>query len=264
LHGQRYYVFPRDVQEFMIWEGTVYRLTGIGRHTRRRIPAWLISLLFPYIGLLRNVKAKVREWAASAVSVGAAMAVEHGSRIVRSIAWAGRIGRSSAKAISLRAIVAMRRIDRAMPQLRPFLRPAVRLAYKIRYHLLYKKPQRTAARPHARGKFRLWVNRRLRPMMKRQRDRFIQTAKALTCTAKALTYNVKRMIFKISWSRYAVQGVVTADRRETALAMIAKTSNAPLAGDGAEPRVVRRARLARMSALGPGPEPVVNRPSTMA
>ena len=69
---------------------------------------------------------------------------------------------------------------------------------------------------------------------------------------KALTYNLKRMIFKISWSRYAVREVGTAHRREVALALVAKISNVPPAADGAGPRVVRRARLKRTSALGPG------------
>jgi hypothetical protein len=74
----------------------------------------------------------------------------------------------------------------------------------------------------------------------------------LVRTAKALSYHLKRTIFKVSWSRYAVPGVVTAQRREAALALIAKISNRPPAANEAEPLVIRRARLSRVNALGPG------------
>ena len=251
LHEQCYYAFPRDIQEFMIWEGMVYRLTGFGRHTKRRIPAWLISLLFPYVGLFRNLAAKAREWKAGAFRVGGALVAECGLRILQSVAWAGRIGRSSAKAIFLRAVAAIRWIDRAVPQFRPFVRPAIRLACKICYGLLRtalgrkNKSGRTVLRPQEWGIFRVWYSHRWRSIMREQRDRSRQMV-------KALTYNLKRMIFKISWRRYAVQDVVTAHRREAALALIAKISNVPPAADGAGPRVVRRARLTRISALGPG------------
>jgi tetratricopeptide (TPR) repeat protein len=251
LHEQCYYAFPRSIREFMIWEGTVYRLTGIGRHTKRRIPAWLMSLLFPYLGLFRNLAAKAREWKARAASVGAAIVLEYGARILQSVRWAVRIGRSSGKAIRLRAVAAMRRIDRAVPQLRPFLRPAVRLACKIWYGSLRTalgrkiESGRAALRPYVGGVFRLWYNPRLRSIIRGRRDRLLQMV-------KALTYSLKRMIFKISWSRYTVQGVVTAHRREAALGLIAKISNVPLAADGAGSRVVRRARLTRISASGSG------------
>jgi tetratricopeptide (TPR) repeat protein len=244
LHEQCYYLIPRDVQEFMIWEGTVYRLTGIGRHTRRHIPGWLISLLFPCVSPLRNLRTKAREWSVSAAIVGAAMVVEYGHRMVQSVAWAGRIGRKPAKAISRRAVRAMRRIDGAVPQLRSLLRPAVRLAYTLRYCLRRRRHERAVVRPHADRRFHPLFNRRLRPVLKAQHDRLVQTA-------KVLTDHLKRVIFKIIWRRYAVEGVVTAPRREAALALFAKISNVPLAGDEGEPRVVRRARLTRTSPWGP-------------
>ena len=49
---------------------------------------------------------------------------------------------------------------------------------------------------------------------KGQGDRFIQTANAPTGC-------LKRMIFKIVWRHYAVQGGATARSREAALALIA-------------------------------------------
>jgi hypothetical protein len=244
LHEQCYYVFPRDIQEFMIWEGTVYRLTGIGRHTRRRIPAWLIILLFPYVGMFRNLKAKARDWKAGAASVAHAMVAEYGQRIRESAAWAGWIPRSSAKAISLHAVAAMRWIEGAVPQFRSFPCPAVRLAYRGWYRLLGRRSERGIVRPHARGGFRLWFNYRLRRIISGQRVRLIRTA-------KQLRYNLKRMILNISWSRYAVRDVVTAHRREAALALIPNISNVPPAAAQAVPRSVRRARLTRISALGP-------------
>ena len=247
LHERRYYVFPRDVQEFMIWEGTVYRLTGIGRHTKRHVPAWLIALLFPYVNQYRNLKARAREWKARATSIGVAMAIERGQRIRRSVAQAVRIGRTPAKAIAVRALAAMLWIDRAVPQLRSIIRPAVRLAYGICYRLLGGTSERAVAWPHVQRSFRPWSNPRLRAIARRYG--FTQIAKALIYYMKRLIYNMKRVIFRISWSRYAVQGVVTAPKREAALALIAKISDVPLAADVAEPRVVRRPRL---SALGPG------------
>jgi hypothetical protein len=243
LHEQRYYVFPRDVQEFMIWEGTVYRLTGIGRLTKRHVPAWLIALLFPYVSLFRSLKARAREWKARATSIGVAMAIERGQRILRSVARAGRIGRTPAKAIALGALATVLWINRTAPQLRSILRPAVRLAYGICYRLLGGKSERALVRRHERRRFRPWSNPRLRAIARRYG--FVQIA-------KALIYHMKRVIFRISWSRYAVPGVVTAPKREAALVMIAKVSNVPPAGDGAEPRVIGRARLTRLSALGPG------------
>jgi hypothetical protein len=245
LHEQRYYAFPRDVREFIIRDGTVYRLTGIGRHTKRRIPAWLISLVFPYVGTVRNLRAKAQEWKARVTGISAAIIAEYGPQILRPVTRAARIARPPAKAIARRAVAAMRWIDGAVPQIRTILRPAVHLAYKIWYGWFRRKSEAAIVRPYALSRSRLWLGRWLRPMMREQRDRFIQTA-------KALTYDLKRMIFKISWSRYAVKGVVTAHRREAALALIAKISNAQLAGDGAEPRVVRRPRLTRMNASGPG------------
>jgi hypothetical protein len=244
LHEQRYYVFPREIQEFTICEGTVYRLTGIGRHTRRHIPAWLILLLFPYVGMYRNLKAKARDWKAGAASVAHAMVAEYGQRILESAAWAGWIPHSSARAISPHAVAAMRWIERAVPQFRSFIRPAVCLAYRGWYRLFGRRSERTVVRPHARGGFRLWFNYRLRRIIRGQGDRLIRIA-------KALRYNLKRMIFNISWSRYAVRDVVTAHRREAALALIPKISNVPPAAAQAAPRTVRRARLARISALGP-------------
>jgi hypothetical protein len=243
LHEQRYYVFPRDVQEFMIWEGTVYRLTGIGRHTKRHVPAWLIALLFPYLTLYRHLKARAREWKARATSIGVAMAIERGQRILRSVTWAGRTGRAPAKAIALRAFATVLWIDRSVPQLRSILCPAARLAYRIYYRLLAGKSERAVVRSHQRRRFRPWSNPRLGAIARRY---------GFTPLAKALTYHMKRVIFRISWSRYAVKGVVTAPKREAALVMIAKVSNVPPAADGAEPRVVGRARLTRLSALGPG------------
>ena len=244
LHEQCYYVIPRAIQEFMIWEGTVYRLTGIGRHTRRHVPAWLIDLLLPYVGLVRNLMARARTWRTATAPVRAAMAAEYGKRIAQWIAYVGSIGRPPAKAIFRQLAAAMRRIDRAVPQLRPTLRPAVRLSYRIRYLMFYRKPKKPAMRPHARGRLRRWLGALLRPLG-RQRDGFVRTA-------KALIYHLKRIVFKISWSRYVVRGVVTADRRETALALIAKISNPPLAANEAGPLVVPRARLSRVNALGPG------------
>jgi hypothetical protein len=238
LHGQCYYAFPRDVQEFMIWEGTVYRLTGIGRHTRRRVPAWLISLLFPYVGLVRNLRANGREWKAGAMSAGAAM-------VVACAVWAKRIVGAPATAIVAQAVAAMRRIDRAVPLLRSLLRPGVRLAYQIRYSLRRRKPKRAVDRTLVRGRLRLWLSRRLHPMLWGQRCRVIQIS-------RALTHHLKRVIFKISWSRYAVDGVVAADRREAVLATLAKISNVPLAAGDAGPRVVRRPRLTSLSASGQG------------
>jgi hypothetical protein len=245
LHEQRYYVFPRDVQEFMIWEGTVYRLTGIGRHTKRHVPAWLIALLFPYVNLYRNLKASAREWKARATSIGLAMAIERGQRMLRSVARAGRIDRTPAKAIALRALIAMLWIDRTVPQLRSFLRPAVRFAYRICYRLLGGKSERDVVRRRKRSRFHLSSNRKLLAMVRGRRHRLIRVA-------KALTRNLKRIMFRIGWSRYAVRGVATAPKREVALAHIAKISNVPLAGDGPEPCVVRRARLSRTSALWSG------------
>jgi hypothetical protein len=237
LHERCYYAFPRDVQEFMIWEGTVYRLTGIGRHTKRRVPAWLISLLFPYVGRVRNLKAKGWEWTAGAASAGAAM-------IVACALWAERIGRATATAIVNPAVAAMRRFDRAVPQLRSLLRPCIRLGYQIGYRLRRRKPRRAVDGAVVRGKFRLWLSR-LRPMLRGQRGRVIQVG-------KALTHHLKRIIFKISWSRYVVEGVVAADRREAALAALAKISNVPLAAGDAGPGAVRRPRLTHLRALRPG------------
>jgi hypothetical protein len=245
LHDQCYYVLPRDVQEFMIFEGTVYRLTGIGRHTRRHVPAWLIALLFPYVSLLRNLKARAREWRARAISIGVAMAIERGQRLLRSVVRAGRIGRVPAKAISLCALAAIRWTYRTVPQLRSFLRQAVRLGYRICYRLLTGKSERPVVRPYKRSRFRFWSDPRLHSIMREQCRRFIRIA-------RALTHHLKRMIFKTSWCRYAVEGVVTAHRRETALAMIAKISNVPPAGSEAGACVVRRPRLTRVGALGPG------------
>jgi len=243
LHEQCYYVIPRGIQEFMILEGTVYRLTGIGRHTRRHVPAWLIGLLLPYVGLVRDLRARARAWRVATAPARAAMAAEYGKRIVQWLALAGSIAGPPAKAILRRLAAAMRRIDHAVPQLRPALRPAVRLAYRIRYLMHHRKPK-GAVRPHARGRLRRWFGAVLRPI-RRQRDSLVRTA-------KALSYDLKRIIFRISWSRYAVRGVVTAQRREAALALIAKISNRPLAANEAEPLVVRRARLSRVNALGPG------------
>jgi len=222
LHEQCYYVIPRDIREFFISEATVYRLTGIGRHSRRRIPPWLFSLLLPCVSRLRNLRTKVEEWCASAAIIGAAMVTEYGERVLQSPAWAARSRRESA--ISVRSVRAMRRIDRAGP-------------------------------PDAHGRFHVGSNRQM-CAMKGQCDRFIQTA-------RAPIDHLTRMIFKIGWSRYAVQGVATAHSREAALALIAKISNARHAGDGAEPRVVR-ARLTRTSTWDRKAERVTDRPSIVA
>jgi hypothetical protein len=212
LHEQCYYVIPRDIQEFIISEATVYRLTGIGRRSRRRIPPWLFALLFPCVSLLRRLRTKAREWRAGAGNLGAAMVAEYGPRTVRP-------------------------------------------AYKIRPRLRRRGAARVVAPPYARPSSHLGSDRRMRAM-EEQRDRFIQTA-------KAPIDHLKRMIFRISWSRYAVQGVVTAHSREAALALIAKISNVPLAADEAEPRVARR-RLTRTRTLDRKPEPVIDRPSILA
>jgi hypothetical protein len=243
LHEQRYYVIPREIQEFMIWEGTVYRLTGIGRHTRRHVPAWLIRLLLPYVGLVRNLKARARAWRAATAPVRAEMVAEFGELILRWLAFAGSIGGPPAKAVFRQLTAAMRRIDRAVPQLRSLLRPAVRLAHKIQYRMFRRKPK-AALRSSGRGRLRRWLGAVLRPI-RRQRDGLVRQA-------KALIYHLKRIIFKISWSRYAVRGVVTAQRREAALALIAKISKPPLAAGEPGPLGVRRDRLNRVNALGPG------------
>jgi hypothetical protein len=211
LHEQCYYVVPRDIQEFMISEGIVYRLAGIGRHSTRRLPPWLFALLFPCVSLLRRLKTKAREWRAGA-SVGAAMVAEYGQRTVR-------------------------------------------LASKIRPRLRRRVAARAVAPPCARRSSRPGSDRRMHAM-EGQHHRLIQTA-------KAPIDHLRRMIFKIGWSRYAVLEVVTAPSREAALALIAKISNLPLAGDGAEPRVVRR-RLIHTSALDRKPERVTDRPSILA
>jgi hypothetical protein len=242
LHEQCYYVIPRAIQEFMIWEGTVYRLTGIGRHTRRHVPAWLIDLLLPYVGQVRNLMARARAWRAATAPVRAAMAAEYGRRIVEWLAFARSIGGPPAKTIFRHLVAAMRRIDHAVPQLRPMLRPAVRFGYRVRHLVSHRKARRPAVRVHARGRLRRWLGPLLRPV-RRQRD-------SVARRAKALIYHLKRIVFKISWNRYVVRGVVTAGRRETALALIAKIS--PLAANEAGPLVIRRARLSRVNALGPG------------
>jgi hypothetical protein len=257
LHDQCYYAFPRNVQEFMMWEGTVYRLTGIGRHTRRRVPAWLIALLFRYVNLFRSLKARAREWKARATSIGVTMPIERGHRMLQSVARAGRIGRTPTKAIALRALAVVLWIDHTVPHLRSFFRPAVRLGYKVRYRLFGGKSECAVVRPHKWSRFRLWSNRKPRAMLRGQRHRLIRAA-------KALAFNLKRIMFRISWSGYAVPGVVTAPNREAALAQIAKISNVPLSEDGAEPCVVRRARLTRLSVLGWELEQAVNRSASIA
>ena len=59
-HGGVFYAVPRDVAEFSIINGKVYRLKGKAHHLQRRVPPFIVATAFRLAGWLHSAGRKVR------------------------------------------------------------------------------------------------------------------------------------------------------------------------------------------------------------